>query len=230
MHRLVRELDGVIPGELLGARASVRPPASKQTKAAGGPPVLGRVAVHCEFSFVINTAEYRPYDALPACQAVLLWSKIGAPTPTHQGTLGDARAAPHRLPHDATANSRHCHDLASGLHIPRVPTLAMGTGTASGPEKEPRAGQRVRVPGLGRVRVVLGSPMCFPLALIGPWKLGPINSLSPTLPLAIRQAAEMLLVTAINEQRDIVFDGTMMWAPFVEQTIAMVRWNPPSLV
>jgi hypothetical protein len=33
----------------------------------------------------------------------------------------------------------------------------------------------------------------------------------------------MLLVTAINEQRDVVFDGTMMWRPFVEQTVAMVR-------
>lgn len=28
---------------------------------------------------------------------------------------------------------------------------------------------------------------------------------------------------AVNQQRDIVFDGTMMWRPFVEQTIAMVR-------
>ena len=28
---------------------------------------------------------------------------------------------------------------------------------------------------------------------------------------------------AVNQQRDIVFDGTMTWAPFVEQTIAMVR-------
>lgn len=27
----------------------------------------------------------------------------------------------------------------------------------------------------------------------------------------------------MNKQRDIVFDGTMTWAPFVEQTIAMVR-------
>ena len=28
---------------------------------------------------------------------------------------------------------------------------------------------------------------------------------------------------AVNQQKDIVFDGTMTWAPFVEQTIAMVR-------
>ena len=28
---------------------------------------------------------------------------------------------------------------------------------------------------------------------------------------------------AVNQQRDIVFDGTMMWRAFVEQTIAMVR-------
>jgi hypothetical protein len=30
-------------------------------------------------------------------------------------------------------------------------------------------------------------------------------------------------VFAVNMQKDIVFDGTMTWAPFVEQTIAMVR-------
>ena len=27
----------------------------------------------------------------------------------------------------------------------------------------------------------------------------------------------------IYRQKDVIFDGTMMWAPFVEQTIAMVR-------
>lgn len=36
-------------------------------------------------------------------------------------------------------------------------------------------------------------------------------------------AAEGMLVSAINDQKDIVFDGTMTWLPFVEQTIAMVR-------
>lgn len=35
--------------------------------------------------------------------------------------------------------------------------------------------------------------------------------------------AEALFVSAINRQKDVIFDGTMMWAPFVEQTIAMVR-------
>lgn len=28
---------------------------------------------------------------------------------------------------------------------------------------------------------------------------------------------------AVNMQKDIIFDGTMTWAPFVEQTVAMVR-------
>ena len=28
---------------------------------------------------------------------------------------------------------------------------------------------------------------------------------------------------AVNQQKDIIFDGTMTWAPFVEQTIAMMR-------
>jgi len=37
------------------------------------------------------------------------------------------------------------------------------------------------------------------------------------------RAAEELLVTAVNEQRDVVFDGTMAWLPFVWATIAMVR-------
>jgi hypothetical protein len=27
----------------------------------------------------------------------------------------------------------------------------------------------------------------------------------------------------VNQQKDIVFDGTMTWAPFVKQTLAMVR-------
>lgn len=35
--------------------------------------------------------------------------------------------------------------------------------------------------------------------------------------------AENLLVTAINAQRDVIFDGTHCWLPFVEQTIRMVR-------
>jgi hypothetical protein len=35
--------------------------------------------------------------------------------------------------------------------------------------------------------------------------------------------AEKLLVTALNQGRSVIFDGTMMWAPFVEQTAAMVR-------
>ncbi|RLN21869.1 hypothetical protein C2845_PM07G24640 [Panicum miliaceum] len=36
-------------------------------------------------------------------------------------------------------------------------------------------------------------------------------------------AAASLLVTALNEGRDVIMDGTMSWEPFVLQTIAMVR-------
>ncbi|KAH9304588.1 hypothetical protein KI387_008992, partial [Taxus chinensis] len=36
-------------------------------------------------------------------------------------------------------------------------------------------------------------------------------------------AASSLLVAALNDGRDIIFDGTMSWEPFVKQTIAMVR-------
>nr|GMD79374.1 hypothetical protein DY000_00000664 [Ipomoea batatas] len=36
-------------------------------------------------------------------------------------------------------------------------------------------------------------------------------------------AASSLLVTALNEGRDVIMDGTLSWKPFVEQTIAMAR-------
>ncbi|KAL8162229.1 hypothetical protein V2J09_013718 [Rumex salicifolius] len=36
-------------------------------------------------------------------------------------------------------------------------------------------------------------------------------------------AASSLLVTALNEGRDVIMDGTLAWAPFVEQTITMAR-------
>lgn len=41
----------------------------------------------------------------------------------------------------------------------------------------------------------------------------------------VQGSAPMLRISscAVNEQKDVVFDGTMTWAPFVQQTIAMVR-------
>lgn len=36
-------------------------------------------------------------------------------------------------------------------------------------------------------------------------------------------AASSLLVTALNEGRDVIMDGTLSWEPFVEQTIRMAR-------
>ncbi|KAM3294158.1 hypothetical protein ACQJBY_037201 [Aegilops geniculata] len=36
-------------------------------------------------------------------------------------------------------------------------------------------------------------------------------------------AASSLLVTALNEGRDVILDGTLSWEPFVEQTIGMAR-------
>ncbi|CAO2818660.1 unnamed protein product [Amaranthus hypochondriacus] len=36
-------------------------------------------------------------------------------------------------------------------------------------------------------------------------------------------AASSLLVTALNEGRDVIMDGTLSWMPFVEQTIDMAR-------
>ncbi|CAI5953301.1 unnamed protein product [Closterium sp. NIES-64] len=37
------------------------------------------------------------------------------------------------------------------------------------------------------------------------------------------RAAQSTLVTALNNGRDVIFDGTKSWAPFVQQTIAMAR-------
>lgn len=36
-------------------------------------------------------------------------------------------------------------------------------------------------------------------------------------------AASSLLVTALNEGRDVIMDGTLSWEPFLMQTIAMAR-------
>lgn len=37
------------------------------------------------------------------------------------------------------------------------------------------------------------------------------------------ETANSLLVSALNEGRDVIFDGTMSWEPFVIETIEMVR-------
>lgn len=39
------------------------------------------------------------------------------------------------------------------------------------------------------------------------------------------EAAEELLLKAVSERRDVVFDGTMSWFPYVKQTLAMIRDN-----
>ena len=36
-------------------------------------------------------------------------------------------------------------------------------------------------------------------------------------------AASSLLVSALNEGRDVIMDGTLSWEPFVQQTVAMAR-------
>ncbi|KAM0069393.1 putative Zeta toxin domain, P-loop containing nucleoside triphosphate hydrolase [Helianthus debilis subsp. tardiflorus] len=36
-------------------------------------------------------------------------------------------------------------------------------------------------------------------------------------------AASSVLVTALNDGRDVIMDGTLSWEPYVEQTIAMAR-------
>jgi len=36
-------------------------------------------------------------------------------------------------------------------------------------------------------------------------------------------AAEDMLVEAANARQSIIFDGTLMWAPFARQTVAMLR-------
>ncbi len=37
------------------------------------------------------------------------------------------------------------------------------------------------------------------------------------------EAALSVLVAALNDGRDVIFDGTMQWEPFVLQTVAMAR-------
>lgn len=54
-------------------------------------------------------------------------------------------------------------------------------------------------------------------------RLGNDPSLSELVHEFSTSRAEYMLVTAINEQKDIVFDGTMTWLPFVKQTIQMAR-------
>ncbi|XWS08857.1 hypothetical protein CRYUN_Cryun40dG0036300 [Craigia yunnanensis] len=52
------------------------------------------------------------------------------------------------------------------------------------------------------------------------------NDMLPTAELVHQSstdAASSLLVTALNEGRDVILDGTLSWEPFVEQTIAMAR-------
>ncbi|GLT78670.1 hypothetical protein SLA2020_501980 [Shorea laevis] len=52
------------------------------------------------------------------------------------------------------------------------------------------------------------------------------NDMLPTAELVHQSstdAASSLLVTALNEGRDVIMDGTLSWQPFVEQTIAMAR-------
>ncbi|XVF28689.1 hypothetical protein REPUB_Repub15cG0051500 [Reevesia pubescens] len=52
------------------------------------------------------------------------------------------------------------------------------------------------------------------------------NDMLPTAELVHQSstdAASSLLVTALNEGRDVIMDGTLSWEPFVEQTIAMAR-------
>lgn len=42
------------------------------------------------------------------------------------------------------------------------------------------------------------------------------------------RTAEQALVAAINQERDVVFDGTHVWLPFVKQTIDMVGRSVPA--
>ncbi|TVU46071.1 hypothetical protein EJB05_05589, partial [Eragrostis curvula] len=49
------------------------------------------------------------------------------------------------------------------------------------------------------------------------------RSVRETVHKSSTDAASSLLVTALNEGRDVILDGTLSWEPFVEQTIAMAR-------
>ncbi|CAH1429344.1 unnamed protein product [Lactuca virosa] len=52
------------------------------------------------------------------------------------------------------------------------------------------------------------------------------NDMLPTAELVHQMstdAASSVLVTALNDGRDVIMDGTLAWEPFFEQTVAMVR-------
>eukprot|EP00899_Mesostigma_viride_P014253 jgi/Mesvir1/22829/Mv20091-RA.1 len=51
----------------------------------------------------------------------------------------------------------------------------------------------------------------------------PPNLVGPEVHQASLVAAQELLVVAVNHGRDIVLDGTMSWAPYIEQTVAMLK-------
>ncbi|RRT52791.1 hypothetical protein B296_00050263, partial [Ensete ventricosum] len=50
-----------------------------------------------------------------------------------------------------------------------------------------------------------------------------LTSLDLSVHQSSTDAASSLLVTALNEGRDVIMDGTLSWEPFVQQTIAMAR-------
>ncbi|RNE96247.1 hypothetical protein TraAM80_09902 [Trypanosoma rangeli] len=95
--------------------------------------------------------------------------------------------------------------------------IFMGGGMAAGKSTAATALSRSAWWEKNKDNIVLVNADDFKVAM-SPWSKGVhVMHESST------RAAEKLLVKAINQGRNIVFDSTMMWRPFIQQVIEMVR-------
>ncbi|EAN92405.1 hypothetical protein C3747_130g44 [Trypanosoma cruzi] len=95
--------------------------------------------------------------------------------------------------------------------------IFMGGGMAAGKSTAATALSRSLWWEKNKADIVLVNADDFKVAMT-PWSEG-----AKTMHESSTRAAEKLLVRAINQGRNIVFDSTMMWRPFIEQVISMVR-------
>ncbi|EKF33543.1 hypothetical protein MOQ_002589 [Trypanosoma cruzi marinkellei] len=95
--------------------------------------------------------------------------------------------------------------------------IFMGGGMAAGKSTAATALSRSAWWEKNKADIVLVNADDFKVAM-APWSEG-----GKTMHESSTRAAEKLLVRAINQGRNIVFDSTMMWRPFIEQVMSMVR-------
>ncbi|RNF22579.1 uncharacterized protein Tco025E_03056 [Trypanosoma conorhini] len=95
--------------------------------------------------------------------------------------------------------------------------IFMGGGMAAGKSTAATALSRSAWWEKNKDNIVLVNADDFKVAM-APWSQG-VKAMHESS----TRAAEKLLVRAINQGRNIVFDSTMMWRPFIQQVIDMVR-------